>query len=262
MPWNKSKLIPTWLNLSDAPSNEHYWNEITTRTQALLDIWLWEDFIDSLKDRRPVLYKDIPVKISTLIDAGFEDPAKIIRLRPWVLSCTPETIQSKIKSLKALWFQDPIELVYSWPTILKLSIENNIKPKLKLLDRFIPERDITIELLVKRPGLLESSINKIWIVLRWLQVLWLLDDDIVKNYPKIHEKELESFILAVEKLKDQEDITSTQLVKEIAHFKSEWGKKTRQQTIYQKNEDRKSAKISWDILSDYEKLLHRYKRSY
>ncbi len=259
-----SKKTPSsiWLNLSDAPSNKSYWIEIATRTQALLDIWLEKEWVEGLKEKTPALYKDIPEKIWTLREIGFEDPGKLIRLRPWILSCTPDTVQSKIRSLKELWFDDPISLVHSWPTILKLSIENNIKPKLKLLDRFIPDTKITRQLLAKRPGLLESNINKIWIVLRWLQVLWLLDDNIVTNYPKIHEKELESFILAVEELKNQKHVTSEELVKKIAQHKSTGGKKIRQVDIQRKNEHRKSQKSPWSYPTPYGKLLHRYKRSY
>ncbi len=206
---------------------------------------------------------NIKPKIDELKTLGFTNPIKLITSSPAILGYSIEdNIKPKIDELKTLGFTNPIKLITSLPAILGLSIEDNIKPKVRLAKKIIWDDDLAINILESAPEIIGTKIDKTWTILRWLKILWLLNQKIIPYYKNINIKELESFIVAVDALRNKKDVTISQLRKEIAKYKKMWDKKKRKEVIVWEDLKRKNERKAWENLSPEEKLLHRYARGY
>jgi hypothetical protein len=271
------------LDLRAQPSPHEYFTEVQARTADLLNAWFSKEWIENtalkisntlwlsswskieelkaLGFTNPIrlitlfpgilvlsIDKNIKPKIEKLKALGFTDPVALITSSPAILGLSiDKNIKPKIEKLKALGFTDPIRLIASSPKILDLSIDKNIKPKIKLIDRFIKNRDTARQLIYSAPEILGTKIDKTWTILRWLQMLWLLNDEIIPKYKAINISELESFILAVLKLEGNEETSVQELIKEIRKIKKVWSKQSRQDDV-----------ITWPE----SKIKERYKRWY
>ena len=203
------------LRTTSSTSTE-YSKEISWRVSELLAAWFSKEWIH-----------EIAFKISNTL-----------WLSPW----------EKIEELTKLGFKDPLKLITSSPAILGYSIEDNIKPKVNLLDRFIKDTDLARNLIMKAPELLGTKIDKTWTILRWLHTLWLLNNaEVIQKYKSINMGELESFVLAVNKLRWTSPTSIPELLKVIKWYKKAWTKQDRRNTIIES--------LNW-------KTVKRYKRGY
>ena len=283
------------LDLRTSITSDEYRIETQSRTQALLESWFSQEWIDkiSTKTNNITLWKSPSEKIDELKTLGFTNPIKLITSSPAILGYSIEdnikpkitelktlgftnpikvitssppilgysiedNIKPKITELKTLGFTNPIKLITSSPTILNLSIENNIKPKVKIAKKIIWNDKVAIDLLEKAPEIIGTKIDKSWTILRWLKMLWLLNEEIITYYKSINIGESESFIIAVDSLRWEENVTITQLRREIKKYKKIWDKKKRKEVILWENEKERTS----EYLSPKEKLLHRYSRWY
>lgn len=183
--------------------------------------------------------ENIISKIEELKNMWFSDPITLIERFPFVVYLSSLNISNKIDSFRELEFKDPIRMITLFPSMLGLSIENNILPKVKLLDRFISNKSDSRDLLLRAPSVLGTKIDKTWIILRWLHMLWLLQsEETLLQYKAIDILEIESFILAVTQL-SQDDAylqesnqeKTTQLITKIRNLKKTSDKSTRKWEI-------------------------------
>ena len=241
----------SWLDLRTPITSDEYRTEIQTRLQELLESWFSQEWVDkiSTETNNITLWISPWEKIDELKKLGFTNPIKLITSSPAILGYSIENnITPKIDELKKLGFTNPMKLITSLPAILGYSIEDNITPKVKIAKKIIWNDKVAIDLLEKAPEIIGTKIDKSWTILRWLKMLWLLNEEIIPYYKSINIGELESFIIAVDSLRWEENVTITQLRREIKKYKKIWDKKKRKKVILWENEK--------------EKLLYRYRRWY
>src|SRR3989338_6884583 len=146
--------------------------ELARRRQAFLDRGFSAEWIDHLSELKPTLYSSeiLETNLIGLQNIGFSNPIKLIESLPSILGISLEgNIKPKIEGLGLLGFTNPHKMIESVPSILGYNLEGNIKKRFKLIDRVIKRYGLpfTTSFLMENVHFLFSSkIDKIVILIR------------------------------------------------------------------------------------------------
>ncbi len=216
------------LDLRISVSNEKYHQEMQGRIAPLLRAWFTQELIEKAT-----------VKVNATL---------------WMKP--EENIIPKIQGLKNLGFADPVKLISAFPPILGCSLEENIRPKIHILDHFIQDISLGRELIIRAPEILSTKKDKSWIILRWLYHLWFLQKEyyekVVQNYKRINIENIENFVIAI--IETQEwNVSASDLLKKIREVKKR---------SIEKEEKRNFLQTSLQKGDSKKKLIERYFRGY
>jgi hypothetical protein len=105
---------------------------------------------------------------------GLDFPAdwvdSLVEVRPTLFA--PEFVNNHITGLTELGFTNPNKMIESFPAILSYSLEENIKPRVQLLNRLITVYQLPFSatsLVEQDPFLFSSKIDKILVLVRILR---------------------------------------------------------------------------------------------
>ena len=243
-------------------------------------LWLKKEGFDNpieLIEKNPQILslakESMGEKISSLEKQKFSNPITLIEKMPRIMNLDKDSVVRKISWLKERGFSNPVKLIEERPQILGLAEESMgkkieyVKRCIHILGNYDDEeaKKITVKYIETISTILGAKFDKIAVLVR---VLTMFTDP--QKLPTTTEANrlvffnIENIIIALEKIKNVENLTFSDFIKTVKDIKKEdLQKEKKQEIIYNLFKELEKSKSSGDEINEnFLKILQRYKRGY
>ncbi|MGB8816076.1 MAG: hypothetical protein WCC74_02475 [Minisyncoccia bacterium] len=212
-------------------------------------------------------------KIEWLKEQGFENPIELIQKMPPILGLAEESMGKKIEWLKGQGFENPIELIQKMPRILGYAEESMgrkieyIKNCINLFSDNLNEntQKLVIGYIESIPNIFSIKFDRLAILIRILTIFNNQNKlQINSDSKRLTYLNIENLILALEKTKNNKDLTFPEFIKIVRIVKNENSEKAEKQAKISElmNEIQNSKLGGEEINENLLKILKRYNRGY